>query len=985
MSTASNSIAVTTNYRPYDGPRGKRVGMISIPTLNLNGQTDASSSQPQPSSPPLPARSPLRPISRSISGNSTMTELTSNKPFRPRRPATPPTLDIGDFASIVDEPLPLTFQMRHQSYPTGMEDSHPVESKNLPPPPESPISIEDENSSSSSSSMAPPQTLMTKRQHALHELLSSERAYASDLALIREFHIPMALGQQVPLNISIPSSPPSLSSSSSSRTVSTASDSSAGLLGSPMTSEDVRIIFSNIGDLAQFSDHFCGLIEEALGSALDGGEGEDRIGALFLEIIPELEKPYKYYINRHPAALNHLQSLPSTPALAEYIQRTQTVASNLSHAWDISSLLIKPVQRLLKYSLLLSAIIDETPDSHGDKENLKLARQKMEEVAHNVNEGRRRAEVVKEVLAAKKRPVNVGVAAQVNLTRMKSLSRSKPPDGEAAQVDRLHAELKRIDAFAQSFAKSVVDWAKMMNNMVLALRTWAIGFGKVIGLSPEAKSEAFEAFMAVVEEQLVPLTHRLEADVNDRLLREIAHLLTTMNQPIKLLASMEEQEPFHYHLLTMNVSAKNRPPPQLLAASTNYLALRGQLAAELPIYLSLLHHGLAHFVLRLAQIQASFWGDVRDRWAELWDMLRVEGEMNAGHEETVAVWQARWVDVNEVTASLNITQAKKLYQEPLPKYDAVSVVSPILASLEPQVPSKQKQKVPNVVNTLAALEPAHASQKVVSAPQPLVPRGRSRGPSVSGTSPPPLQKASKRNENAQVSPPSSAKSARRKGDALLEFVAALPSPRGQSPGREQFVIPQHPPLPRTKSMPLSSQDRSTLHHGAISSRYTGEEESVLDEDRGRTSRTTSIRRKFTDSLRPGGGHYRRRSGSKSTQQTGFIEDPDAPPPPSTSPQQRNHTTNRDSWFTKPAKYVCCVVHECRPPVPVSYFSFPFFTLMEGDLYEVLHEAGHPSIHSKLPLHVDDGEDCLLLCRDGAGDVGWALASFLAPLDGPPFS
>ena len=34
----------------------------------------------------------------------------------------------------------------------------------------------------------------TKRYHALHELLSSERAYASDLALIREVHMPLALG-----------------------------------------------------------------------------------------------------------------------------------------------------------------------------------------------------------------------------------------------------------------------------------------------------------------------------------------------------------------------------------------------------------------------------------------------------------------------------------------------------------------------------------------------------------------------------------------------------------------------------------------------------------------------------------------------------------------------------------------------------------------------------------------------------------------------
>lgn len=36
---------------------------------------------------------------------------------------------------------------------------------------------------------------ISKREHALKELLSSERAYASDLAFIRDVHIPMALGE----------------------------------------------------------------------------------------------------------------------------------------------------------------------------------------------------------------------------------------------------------------------------------------------------------------------------------------------------------------------------------------------------------------------------------------------------------------------------------------------------------------------------------------------------------------------------------------------------------------------------------------------------------------------------------------------------------------------------------------------------------------------------------------------------------------------
>lgn len=52
-----------------------------------------------------------------------------------------------------------------------------------------------------------------------------------------------------------------------------------------MTREDIRIIFNNVAELAVFSDKFTEQIEEALGSVLEGGSGEDHVGALFLESV----------------------------------------------------------------------------------------------------------------------------------------------------------------------------------------------------------------------------------------------------------------------------------------------------------------------------------------------------------------------------------------------------------------------------------------------------------------------------------------------------------------------------------------------------------------------------------------------------------------------------------------------------------------------------------------------------------------------------
>ncbi|KAK1230559.1 Rho guanine nucleotide exchange factor [Marasmius sp. AFHP31] len=100
-----------------------------------------------------------------------------------------------------------------------------------------------------------------------------------------------------------------------------------------------------------------------------------------------------------------------------------------------------------------------------------------------------------------------------------------------------------------------------------------------------------------------------------------------------------------------------------------------------------------------------------------------------------------------------------------------------------------------------------------------------------------------------------------------------------------------------------------------------------------------------------------------------------------SPQQQ-----AEPWSKAPTKYTVVVIHPCRLPAPVSYRGFPFLTLGEGENFEVLHEAGHPGLYRKLPLYVDDGEDCLLLCRrasrsEAEREIGWALASFLESVEG----
>lgn len=122
-----------------------------------------------------------------------------------------------------------------------------------------------------------PDSALSKRKHALLELLTSERAYASDLALIRDIHMPLALGQPASF----------LTSSASTITPPPVPQTP------PMTREDAKIIFGNVEELAVFSEVFCAKLEEALAGILDpDGDGKDHVAELFLSMVRIVVYPF---------------------------------------------------------------------------------------------------------------------------------------------------------------------------------------------------------------------------------------------------------------------------------------------------------------------------------------------------------------------------------------------------------------------------------------------------------------------------------------------------------------------------------------------------------------------------------------------------------------------------------------------------------------------------------------------------------------------
>ncbi|KAF8921214.1 hypothetical protein CPB85DRAFT_312450 [Mucidula mucida] len=638
-----------------------------------------------------------------------------------------------------------------------------------------------------------------------------------------------------------------------------------------MTAEDTKIIFSNIVEVAHFADKFC----DALQAAIDS----DTVGTLFLKSIPDMERPYKVYISKHETAAKHFHSLPITTALSAYHTQTRTIASSLSHAWDLNSMLIKPVQRLLKYPLLLATIYDETPNDHPDKENLRLARDAVQSLAHRVNEERRRAEIVKDVLKRTNK------------------------DLLSLRISHFHNQLLQTQSFTNQLAQNVLQWSHSVTASTSQLHVFALSFANVIGLSPDVQSDAFDAFLSAITNQLIPHTTTLFQHLSDSLLTPLSQLLDTLNNPLHLLETLQTTLlPLHTHLIHMPYSSKNRPPPELIKASADYLALRSKLSEELPVYLTMTERVLAGSVLRLARIQTDYWQRTSHIWSDLWKLLRVEGDdLETGN--TVKVWWQRWEEVDTITSRLRLVQHATM-SPPTPPAIRTSPLAVQSTSSRTSASSSSLSNTTTAVSSLlSSLEPARAQ----SLPTPA---------KLSTTNI--TSKGQKLGTEYEY-------------DFGYDYVTAVDSPLSAlSPKKSKS---------KTRRPATSSGSPTDIQH------------------------KLSFRRKLSDSAM-------KEKAQEALYSVRSVYAFEPPPDPRVPSGKKSKTTT----------YI--------------YESYPFLALKGGEIFEVIKEAGHPRDHLSrgLMLYVDDEAsdepDALLLVRRKSpsrskgknGEVGWALASYLQPLD-----
>uniref|UniRef100_A0A2K5KFN2 DH domain-containing protein n=1 Tax=Colobus angolensis palliatus TaxID=336983 RepID=A0A2K5KFN2_COLAP len=153
-----------------------------------------------------------------------------------------------------------------------------------------------------------------------------------------------------------------------------------GVLG--LSVEQVGTLFANIEDIYEFSSE---LLEDLENSSSAGG-----IAECFVQRSEDFDI-YTLYCMNYPSSLALLRELSLSPPAALWLQERQ---AQLRHSLPLQSFLLKPVQRILKYHLLLQELGKHWAEGPGagGREMVEEAIVSMTAVAWYINDMKRKQE-----------------------------------------------------------------------------------------------------------------------------------------------------------------------------------------------------------------------------------------------------------------------------------------------------------------------------------------------------------------------------------------------------------------------------------------------------------------------------------------------------------------------------------------------------------------------------------------------------------------
>ncbi|XP_054550566.1 rho guanine nucleotide exchange factor 38 isoform X2 [Talpa occidentalis] len=345
-------------------------------------------------------------------------------------------------------------------------------------------------------------------------------------------------------------------------------------------------LFSNIESVHQISAKLLASLEEA---TTDVEPALQVIGEVFLKMKGPLEDIYKIYCYHHDEAHGVLESYEKEEELKQHLSHCIQSLKKIymqegkPNLLDMGSLMIKPIQRVMKYPLLLCELRNTTPASHPDFSALEDAFAAVRDINVNINELKRRKDLV---LKYKKNDEDESLKDKLSKLNIHSISKkSKRVTNHLKILTRGESQVKdstfnREEKLFRSLEKTVRHCVKstsfclqhIQEAMPLALQS-AVGLHEISYSEDEEERSCPEAPRSAPNP-----CDDFAAHLQRLVLTPLSALLSLFPGPQKLIQKRYDK------LLDYNSYLQRAAGAESDLAKKEYEALNAQLVEELQLF-----------------------------------------------------------------------------------------------------------------------------------------------------------------------------------------------------------------------------------------------------------------------------------------------------------------------------------------------------------------------------------------------------------------
>lgn len=216
------------------------------------------------------------------------------------------------------------------------------------------------------------------------------------------------------------------------------------------------------------------------------------IGASFGKHLSKMQVIYTNYLKSSETASSRLAHLQKDPAVKVWLSECNTVAKDLTAAWDLDALLVKPVQRITRYQLLLKQIQTATPENHPDSDALIICCHELSKLLKDIDDFKKRIDMVAKIVSRKRREsdhVATGIAKAFGRRTEKSsgnLSRNKQDEDYLKMFEkfsddylRLQVVLRDAEFYTRQVSTYVSDYLRFFSSIELIMRMSPTGYPEI--------------------------------------------------------------------------------------------------------------------------------------------------------------------------------------------------------------------------------------------------------------------------------------------------------------------------------------------------------------------------------------------------------------------------------------------------------------------------------------------------------------------------